>query len=181
MSVLSPLLKLRFYTFPRLQWTVTFFKGLLENNLGTAQWHNRWIITWDCPWHAWRAKYHRWAAGLPFREQAEEMTTWWNRDVVRGAAVGKPRSVKTRLCFYPLPGKGDDPFVDSCDEMSRSLSYMYLTGSRPVGDVYRAVSVATNKPHISFPFLSQRLPVLAWSWSPGSERTHILISDILIT
>lgn len=23
---------------------------------------------------------------------------------------------------------------------------MYLTGSRPVGDVYRAVSVATNKP-----------------------------------
>lgn len=26
---------------------------------------------------------------------------------------------------------------------------MHLTGSRPVGDVYRAVSVATNKPHNS--------------------------------
>lgn len=29
-------------------------------------------LTWVTCWHAWRAKYHLWTGGLPWREQAEE-------------------------------------------------------------------------------------------------------------
>lgn len=66
------------------------------------QYHNRWIITCVFPWYAWSAKYHLWAAGLPYREQAEEMWTWWERDRVRRV------SMVSETCFVFIPYQGKD-------------------------------------------------------------------------
>lgn len=129
---------LRFFAlfFLRLQWTIW----------GTEKWHNYGrTITWDCPWHAWRAKYHRWAAGLPFREQAEEQRPG-------ETVVGKPGRAERVFGFCPLPGKGDEPFAESRVAQRRSLSWMCLTGPRPAGDVCRGVSVATNHRTTHFRF-----------------------------